>query len=75
MTERPREPAAAAGPERCADCGGALALVDAVVYHGLVYHPACATGVRPVAPAARAARPAADRWPFGVPELNCTGDL
>ncbi|HLZ71658.1 MAG TPA: hypothetical protein VKV26_17280 [Dehalococcoidia bacterium] len=55
-------------PDRCAECGADVALAAALVYHGLVYHPACASGVRP-----RAAAP--ERWPFGVPEFNCTGDL
>jgi hypothetical protein len=75
MSERPAEPATTAGPERCADCGGALALTDAVVYHGLVYHPACASGVRLASQPPAVLRPAPDRWPFGVPEFNCTGDL
>ncbi len=68
-------PPVATADERCADCGGALALADAVVYHGLVYHPTCATGVRPNPPSPQAPHPVADRWPFGVPEFNCTGDL
>lgn len=73
MPESP--PPAAVLDERCAECGGALALTAAIVYHGLTYHPDCATGVRPSPAPAQAPRPAGDRWPFGVPEFNCSGDL
>ncbi|HZQ38961.1 MAG TPA: hypothetical protein VFD32_23755 [Dehalococcoidia bacterium] len=75
MTERPPASLAATEPERCADCRGALTLAEAVVYHGLIYHPACASGVHPPSPVSTQARATPERWPFGVPEFNCSGDL
>lgn len=67
----------AAEPGVCPRCGDDVPVLDALVYHGHVYHFGCvvvqpAPGMGPAV--ARTSRRDA-RWPLGVPEFNCSGDL
>ena len=44
---RPRgesDPRVEAEPALCPQCGGEVPVMEALVYHGLVYHPVCVLG-------------------------------
>ena len=74
--DAPRALAATAEPGQCPRCGEDVPVLEALVYHGHVYHFGCIV-VQPAAGTAASAkiRRRAAPWPLGVPEFNCSGDL